>query len=514
MATARHVRTERGVEFFHAPIGTPITEDEYQELLRQRRLMRSAYDKGHPKRLEAERNVRQARKVRRDAGIKDDEEETPKEPDIFDEIKRRNKELEAKWAAEDAENERQAAAQAKLDKQRDQINAALDYYEHWDPNYDPAREDVAKPLWHTLMGAIDNAETSLDENRRPDGTFKYDNYPQKEWDQHFIDFVKGAFEDNPYNVDDFVDIPEAARRWREQQLDKPSDRSWDNAIWDTWLYLSRPDQLGNSSEARKVIAQQQGWSVGAVSRALERHQRRRAAGNVADRNEDPKKIAESVAVEIGSYQIGSGQFLNKKVTLDRIRKALVSQAKLVPHVIRDIRVSVTPNLVKSSAKGQFSFFAKHLELHPSIFLPSGARLLERMHAERWWVPNGEGTSLHRAVISHEIGHGVAVAAFGRERVPQDDEFWTDFVEAIRDMGVMMIATPSWFTGKKNSGYLNSDIDRWLEKYSGSITNVLSTYGATNADEMLAELWAEYSTNDNPRPPAKVYGDYVRGKVNR
>lgn len=851
------MRTERGVEFFHAPIGTPITEDEYQELLRQRRLMRSVYDKGHPKRLEAERAIRQARKQRRNAGIADEEDEpkahelegseltstdvgtvakitrqesaaqrrwydegyqalqqhlreggigtptgdiaqlksliskakpftvpallyrgtdgdderlfgaigekigqevtepgffstgsdrktltqfgrnyfggrhgnvfvhvspgarafklkdqleseylfppktrlridsdvldpqsntrtthvtllAPEESDIFDEIKRRNQELEEKWRAEDEENSRQAEAQAKLDKQRIRIGDALDYFQHHDPNYDPNGE-VDRPLWHNLMSAIENANTSLEENRK--SGWKLEGYPREEWDQKYIDFITGAYEDNVYDAEDFVDLSEAARRYREKDfgplrgeaalahVDKQSrsllshpdaaivdyynsmygyrnindrargltppkivfgkDQAKENIaaldrIFADALPLDRDIEVHRGLSDSRIILGSGGNLVGktigdpgfmstttseekardyadgmlgaerdAVPAELhirvpsgtkaistepfktggesafgktprtikevllhrgtslkfdrdeidsngrrhlyahvvpddtppeasdpeEYYRRQVAAGNIPSRTElavkGPKGIAESVSVNISPFQIGSGQYLNEKTTAIRIRNVLTSQAKLVPSVVRDIRVSVTEKLVNSSAKGQFSYRDKHMEMHPTVFLASGARLLARMHAEKWWVPNREGTSLSSAVISHETGHGVAAAAFGRQRVPQDDEFWVDFAEAIRGMGVMMIAPPTpvdpQITGPTR--YLNSDIDRWLEKYSGSIRNVLSIYGASNADEMLAELWAEYSTNDNPRPPAKIYGDYARKKVN-
>lgn len=61
----RHVRTARGVYFFHEPIGTPITEAEYQSLLAARKAARSAHEAGHPDRVAAERAVRQARRSRK-----------------------------------------------------------------------------------------------------------------------------------------------------------------------------------------------------------------------------------------------------------------------------------------------------------------------------------------------------------------------------------------------------------------------------------------------------------------
>jgi hypothetical protein len=59
----KHVRTAGGVAMFHKPIGSPITEAEYQQLLAARKAAKQ-HPVGHPDRLQAERAVRQARKQR------------------------------------------------------------------------------------------------------------------------------------------------------------------------------------------------------------------------------------------------------------------------------------------------------------------------------------------------------------------------------------------------------------------------------------------------------------------
>src|SRR5579872_4983374 len=58
----RHVRSARGVAFFKEPVGTPITEAQYQSLLAARQAAKRQYEPGHPDRVAAERAVRQARK--------------------------------------------------------------------------------------------------------------------------------------------------------------------------------------------------------------------------------------------------------------------------------------------------------------------------------------------------------------------------------------------------------------------------------------------------------------------
>lgn len=77
----RHVRTAEGVYFFHEPIGTPITEGEYQQLLAQRKAAKEQYEVGHPARVGAERAIRTARKMRGDADVDTPGKFTPADVD-------------------------------------------------------------------------------------------------------------------------------------------------------------------------------------------------------------------------------------------------------------------------------------------------------------------------------------------------------------------------------------------------------------------------------------------------
>lgn len=48
--------------------------------------------------------------------------------------------------------------------------------------------------------------------------------------------------------------------------------------------------------------------------------------------------------------------------------------------------------------------------------------------------------------------------------------------------------------------------------AGEKAAAVSRYGATNADEFIAEAWAEYTNNPTPRPAAKLIGDLISSKV--
>lgn len=58
--------------------------------------------------------------------------------------------------------------------------------------------------------------------------------------------------------------------------------------------------------------------------------------------------------------------------------------------------------------------------------------------------------------------------------------------------------------------------KFIEYYqalsAGEKAAAVSRYGATNADEFIAEAWAEYTNNPTPRPAAKLLGDLISSKM--
>lgn len=534
LATVRHVRTQRGVEFFHAPIGTPITEEQYQELLRQRRLMRSAYEKGHPHRLEAERNVRRARKERRNRGVSDEEEDETPAPSAekwarslsdkqLDEILTYNRPSLSTFSDEQqnalfTEQARRydiaQAEKAKLAKFEAEISDAEKYYENYDPNYDPAREDVAKPLWHALQGAIENAEETYSEGRR--GAYgdlsdpnKESWVPREEWDRAFINLIYSAVDDNSYGVEDHVDIREAARRWRNQEFGKldPRDREWDRVIHDSWH--SAHSQAGNSSEARRIVAEQQGTTVGDISRALDRFWSRQRSEEANRKINDPaREVAESVPFDLTEL-LSDTTGVDRDEMMSRIRDSLTWQARKVPEIIKNVRVAISTKLGKETWLGSYAYSGGQLTIHPNVLTAANRHeVLQQTQVQRWWVPFDPHYELHDVVTGHEVGHGVSTL-FGTQRVPQDEVFWREFA---RSLG--MLDVPPIFDTRTDSGrhYIQADVDRWIKRNAVRIRNRISKYGASSSDEMLAELWSEYTMTTRPRPPAKLYGDYVMKKL--
>lgn len=550
--TVRHVRTPAGAEFFHAPIGSPITQHEYEQLLRQRREARARYDKGHPERLKAEREVRRARKVRREQGINDDEDETPQNvteqvpewqqrvnevDQRFAEKRKREaadwakslstRELEYAiqesekqhyneeeqhairdelWRREDEENERKETARKKLDRDIARIEDASQYYEYYDPNYDPERNDVDKPLYHSLLSAEENARDTLYEGKRGAyGTPLPDWVPREEFDRAFVNMIYSGMDDPVHAVDNPVDIAEAARRWKAKDFGPaerelagltPSEKlATDHGIYDT--YFAKLKEYNDGVEALQWVANAKGWSTGDVSRSLERYRRYLRAHPEGESS--ARQVANSVPITT-ALGITDAPYLESD-----IRDALTAQAEYAPDTVKSVQVVVTPQVAEGPGNenrhGSFTYRTGVLQVHPQVFTANNRQeVLDACRTQRWWVPGGVTDKLHHAVISHEIGHGVA-RIFGQQRIPQDKAFWTEFAR------IANVPPPPNHPMMPND-YQQWFIEEWIKLNKKRLRSRISKYGMTNVDEMLAELWAEYTQSPVPRPLAKFYGDYV------
>jgi hypothetical protein len=110
-------------------------------------------------------------------------------------------------------------------------------------------------------------------------------------------------------------------------------------------------------------------------------------------------------------------------------------------------------------------------------------------------------SYGEATLAHEVGHGVDAARGGMPGpVRNDPRMWLQIADAIGVMPPKLNPDDSWGAGKA--------LNTWMGANKAKIQREISTYAGKNNKEMLAELWAEYTTARTPRPPAQAYGDYV------
>jgi hypothetical protein len=116
----------------------------------------------------------------------------------------------------------------------------------------------------------------------------------------------------------------------------------------------------------------------------------------------------------------------------------------------------------------------------------------------WFTPSDPDVSPVVKAESHEMGH--VVASYLGVEARTDMPMWS---AVAKSMGTMMPAS------EYRPG---ADVANWFGRNNDAIAKGVSGYGATSLEEMMAELWAEYTTSSNPRQAAKIYGDYVRANL--
>jgi len=190
----------------------------------------------------------------------------------------------------------------------------------------------------------------------------------------------------------------------------------------------------------------------------------------------------------------------------QIRDQLNHQARYVPNVVARAKVNVTKPTgggVRSNWLGEHYGTNGTINIKPEILDSLGDpvkndRTLVSGQGT-WWPPADDKWSLADTVLAHEIGHGVADRGLSARYAGPD--LWKKIADGI---GVM----PPMDLEKKSKFDYEQAVNRWIGSNKAKIAREVSDYGSANMNEMLAELWQEYTQSSNPRAAAKAYGEYV------
>jgi hypothetical protein len=162
-----------------------------------------------------------------------------------------------------------------------------------------------------------------------------------------------------------------------------------------------------------------------------------------------------------------------------------------------------------------SQFQTQLHLRSEMFTSKGAQdNFKYQQKSGWWVPVDAHIPMGQAVATHEYGHGVhdemnRAGAFTPPRGrnissplvtnAREQEFWAQFADSLD------VPRP------ERTSY-GMDVSKWFRSNNSTIQAKVSKYGAHTPSEMVAELWSEYNNSSTPRPPAVVWGNYVRASI--
>jgi len=202
--------------------------------------------------------------------------------------------------------------------------------------------------------------------------------------------------------------------------------------------------------------------------------------------------------------------------------ALDLQGAFIPMIARQQKVTFSPDLAHKTTMGE-TLPDDSILINPYIAEAYGnisllihgmtpAELQKRDQDPHvpgydgpWWVPSDPQYSLADTTIAHEEGHVVADDVSHTAMMSPD--LWTPLAKS------MGVEPPGTFRDAFNGKQI-LDVNAWVRHNFGVITKNVSQYGSHSLAEMQAELWGEYTMNAVPRPPAKIYGDYVIAQLRK
>lgn len=196
----------------------------------------------------------------------------------------------------------------------------------------------------------------------------------------------------------------------------------------------------------------------------------------------------------------------KDKELSRTIKAMNEQAEFAPRSMMDLG-----RVHKMSANESRDFEARwgrealggyrdrSLDIHPSTLKPGAERAFQKDLNSGWFSKCGHDHDSYDSFLAHETGHHIDYM-MQRMGLRDTKQVW-DVVG--KEMGVK---PPSFFDSKS--------LDQWVKRNADLLKREVSGYGSTAGGELLAEIWAEYTTNPNARPKIKAIGKAMQELAER
>ena len=216
-------------------------------------------------------------------------------------------------------------------------------------------------------------------------------------------------------------------------------------------------------------------------------------------NAPPSQVGEAVQQHMDRIvEFGS-------VHRTRVMRALTRQAEVTPRaMLRLERVKeldrTAPSYGQSGVTGEYDDRTRTMFLHASAFQPAAERTFKKEKDSNYISKCGEQFDSMDALIAHEYGHHAHDRWILNAPAKTVNNTWKAL---LKELG----APPPHFFDEKS-------MTAWAGRNKQYIENMVSKYGATNQLEMLAEVWAEYTLGDPPRPHIKAMGDILREVTER
>jgi hypothetical protein len=193
---------------------------------------------------------------------------------------------------------------------------------------------------------------------------------------------------------------------------------------------------------------------------------------------------------------------------DKVQGVLDDQRKWIPNAMRyfnGVRLMSASEAKEfkskfgQSALGGYTVETAEIGIHPEVFTPKYEKEFQRSLRTGFFSKCGHNHDGAESFIAHEMGHHVDRQL--RLATSKDvSTVWKAVAEAF-DLKAPLL------TDKRS-------LDKWVERNKAAIAAKVSRYGSDSAAELLAEVWAEYTTNENPRPAIRAIGQVMRTLAER
>lgn len=211
----------------------------------------------------------------------------------------------------------------------------------------------------------------------------------------------------------------------------------------------------------------------------------------------------------------------------KLNAQLDTQEKYVPDIVRNTRITLgdpgVPSPNPSVYTGGVSAQGDLITINPRVFTT---------HNKSLHPPTDDQYGVPAITLSHEIGHNV------HRRLPsggRDPELWSQLADAFHlpppellstsveemragfpqdhldnpDVKAIFDKITPESVNRANALMNTGAINQWIKSHEAALKQLVSLYGVSNTNELLAELWTEYTNSSNPRRSARVYGEYVK-----
>lgn len=505
---AEHVRTVAGEEWFHEPIGALIIKHSHQELLDMRRDMQAKYPRSDPRVKHIRKAVEESRKAGHNAPnyvaekrLKD--AELPKGPVLTASERHSGKSLaEIDQEAADltrghsmggSENPYAATAinlgipesEVRLRETRATARNRLKLYKD-DPTALDAEQE--KSLRDVGEGYLIPPKTLADKVH--DWVAIRANVTEKDIEK---EFGVSPLEASAALADVFK-RPDVTYDKKSGGVNRYGVTSAEQAVADQRAAARKAEREKLPDELNRKLEE-----IQAKEKArIEVENKARFPGGSLTINDQVQNFGQTASsvpgqsVDRASQVSFSGNMLiDRTDTKAEIEEELERQQKYLPKLAKGVHVQVSPQGTGKTRARNGNYLGGMINVDPEL---TGRKVAD--DGNGWHVPSNT-TELQRT-IAHEIGHGVHRTLAEREgkgeSTPTSSKLWTQLASAMHQ-------------GAPKSESREA-IDSWMRAHRAVISNNVSAYGAQRAPELLAELWAEYSTSNHPRAVATAYGNYV------